>query len=406
MKAKLTVRAIQALEPRSSDYIVWDTEVPGFGCKVTPKGRRSFLLYYRNKDGQQRKPAIGQFGAIKPEAAREIAKRWLAEVASGGDPSKTRQQDRAAVTVSQLCDRYLVEHAETRKKATSVRNDRRLISAHVKPAFGSKKAVSIVRSDIAALHHSLRSTPYEANRALALLSKMFGLAERWGIRPDHSNPAKNIDRYKEAKRERFLSNAELHRLWQVLNSEEAMATVSASALAAVKLLILTGRRLSEVLSLKWEWIDLDMGTMRIPDTKSGALLVSLSEAATAILRELKEEAEARADCDSDNENSDDERREYNPYVITGQRKGAPLVNLQKPWRRIRALAKLDDVRLHDLRHTYASVGAGMGLSLPLLGRLLGHTQAATTSRYAHLAQDPVRIAANEIGDEILRVINR
>ncbi|MBN98158.1 MAG: integrase, partial [Gemmatimonadetes bacterium] len=207
----------------------------------------------------------------------------------------------------------------------------------------------------------------------------------WGLRPDNSNPAKNIDRYKEEKRERFLTSVEVARLWSVLNSEAATFKVSQSAIAAIKLLMLTGRRLNEVLKLKWEWVDFEAKVLRLPDTKSGALLVSLGDPAVLVLSELK-----AAGLDE-------------TFVIAGQRKNAPLVNLQKPWRLIRSMAGLNDVRLHDLRHTFASVGAGMGMSLHMLGRLLGHTQEATTRRYAHLAQDPVRTAADAIGAELLRL---
>ncbi len=385
MKAKLTVRTVEAFKPGNADVIIWDTDLAGFGCKITPKGKRTYFLYYRNSEGQQRRPTIGVHGPMRPEAAREIARRWLAEVAQGNDPSQRRAEVRAAPTVSDLCDRYMTEHAETRKKKTSVRNDRRLVDTHLIPALGKKKVASVTRADIAALHHSLRGTPYEANRMMAMTSKMFSLAERWGLRPDGSNPAKNIDRFREEKRERYLSSAEVARLWQVLHSDEATGKVSPSAIAAIKLLILTGRRLNEVLGLQWEWIDLDAKTMRLPDTKSGALLVSLGDAAVATLTDLK--ALGRD----------------NTFVIAGQRKGASLVNLQKPWRTIRALAGLDDVRIHDLRHTYASIGAGLGMSLPLLGRLLGHTQASTTQRYAHLSQDPVRVAADAIGVELMRL---
>jgi integrase len=385
MKAKLTVKNVEAIKPATVDVILWDSELSGFGCKVTPKGKRTYFLYYRTKDGQQRRPAIGVHGPLKPEAAREIAKRWLHEVAQGRDPSLSRIQDRAAPTVRDLCGRYLVEHAETRKKESSVRNDRRLIDAHVLPALGARKVAAVTRSEIAAMHHSLRNTPYEANRMLALTSKLFSLAERWNLRPDGSNPAKNIDRYREEKRERYLSSVEVARLWKTLNSPEAAAKASQSAITAIKLLMLTGRRLSEVLGLQWSWIDLDAKVMRLPDTKNGALLVSLSDAAVAILTDLKAEARDKV------------------FVIVGRKKAAPLVNIQKPWRALRALAGLDDVRIHDLRHTYASVGAGLGMSLPLLGRLLGHTQAATTARYAHLAQNPVRMAADAIGSELMRL---
>ncbi|GGA38222.1 tyrosine-type recombinase/integrase [Sphingomonas psychrolutea] len=385
MKVKLTVRGVEAIKPAAADVIVWDTELAGFGCKVTPKGKRTYFLYYRNKEGQQRRPTIGVHGPTRPEAAREKARRWLADVSEGKDPSQSRSDDRAAPTVRDLCERYMSEHAETRKKATSIRNDRRLIDTHLLPALGSKKVGSVTRPDIAALHHSLRATPYEANRLLAMASKMFGLAERWGLRVDGSNPARNIDRYREAKRERYLSSAEVARLWTFLSSDEATAKASASAIGAIKLLMLTGRRLNEVLGLRWEWIDLETKVMRLPDTKNGALTVSLGDAAIAVLADLKSYGRDET------------------FVIAGQRKGAALVNLQKPWRALRALAGLDDVRIHDLRHTFASIGAGLGMGLPILGRLLGHTQAATTNRYAHLAQDPVRVAADAIGAEMMRL---
>lgn len=385
MKAKLTVRSVEAILPDKRDTILWDAELAGFGCKVTPAGKRTYFLYYRTKEGQQRRPMIGQHGAMKPEAARAIAREWLAEVAKGGDPSQSRKQGRKAPTVADLCQRYLDEHADTRKKARSAAGDRSIINRHLLPTIGPRKVQAVARSDIAALHHRLRATPYEANRMLALASKMFALAERWGMRPDHSNPAKNIDRFKEVKRERYLDSAEIARLWQVLDSEDAATKVQPNAIAAIKLLILTGRRLNEVLGLKWAWVDLDAKLLRLHDTKGGALTVSLNDAACDLLGALRK------------------RDSIHPYVIPGSVPGKPLVNLQKPWTKLRGLAGLNDVRIHDLRHTFASIGAGMGMSLPLLGRLLGHSQAATTSRYAHLAQNPVRDAAESIGAEIVRL---
>lgn len=385
MKAKLTVRTVEAMKPDGKDVVLWDSELAGFGCKLTPAGKRSYFLYYRTKDGQQRRPTIGAHGPIKPEAARAIARAWLADVAQGRDPSLSRAQDKAAPTFDTLCDRYLSDHADVRKKASSAEGDRRLIRLHLRPALGSKKVAAVTRADVAGLHHKLRETPYEANRVLALASKMFALSERWGMRADGSNPAKNIDRYKEEKRERYLTSAEVARLWQALNSDAAAAKASPAAIAAIKLLMLTGRRLNEVLGLQWAWVDLDAKLLRLPDTKGGRLTVSLADAAVALLSELKAGAGDHA------------------YVIPGAVKGRPLVNLQKPWRALRGMAGLDDVRIHDLRHTFASIGAGMGMSLHMLGRLLGHTQTATTSRYAHLAQTPVQAAADAIGAELMRL---
>lgn len=385
MKAKITVRSVEAMKVGSKAVILNDTELPGFSCRLAPTGKRTYYLYYRTKDGKQRRPSIGRHGLMKPEAARAIARSLLAEVAQGGDPSLTRAQYKGAPIFDVLCDRYMEEHADVRKKASSAEGDRRLIRLHLRPALGTQKVAAINRADVSSLHHKLHATPYEANRVLALASKMFALSERWGMRPDGSNPAKNIDRFKEEKRERYLTSGEIARLWQVLNSDAAAAKASPSAIAAIKLLMLSGRRLNEVLGLKWAWVDLDAKLLRLPDTKGGRLTVSLADAAIAVITDLKKGAGDHA------------------YVIPGAIEGKPLVNLQKPWRAVRALAGLDDVRIHDLRHTFASIGAGMGMSLHMLGRLLGHSQAATTSRYAHLAQSPVQAAADAIGVELMRL---
>lgn len=387
-KVKLTVRNVEAAQPAAKDIILWDTELSGFGCKITPKGKRTYFLYYRTREGEQRRPAIGAHGPWRPEGARDQARRWLADVAQGRDPSRSRTEDRVAPTFAALCERYCEEHADVRKKAISAAGDRRLIRRHLLPALGSKKVASITRSDIATIHHKLRPTPYEANRMLALVRKMLSLAERWGLRPDGSNPAANIDLYAEEKRERFLDGEEVARLWAVLHSSEGQAKASVSAVAAIKLLMVTGRRLNEVLGLRWSAINLEAKTLHLRDTKTGPLLVSLNQTAVDILRALKDAARDPV------------------YVIPGHIKGKPLVNLQKPWRAIRALADLNDVRLHDLRHTFASVGAGLGMSLPMIGRLLGHTQAATTARYAHLHIQPVHDAAGAIGAELMRQANR
>ena len=385
MKAKLTVRCVEGITPGASDIICWDTELANFACKVTPRGRRTYFLYYRTNDRVQRRPTIGVHGPMRPEAAREIARRWLADVAQGKDPSQSRTDSRTAPIVRDLCERYMAEYAVTRKKPTSIRNDRQLIDSHLLPALGTKKVAAVTRTNVMDLHHKLRATPYLANRVVALISKMFALAERWGMRADGTNPAKNIDRYKEEMRERYLTSDEVARLWRVLNSDAATATASTSAVAAIKLLMLSGRRLNEVLSLQWAWVDLDAKLLRLPDTKGGKLTVSLADAALSLLRQLKDKSGQHL------------------YVIPGSIKGKPLVNLQKPWRALRAIAGLEDVRIHDLRHTFASIGAGMGMSLHMLGRLLGHTQASTTSRYAHLAQSPVQAAADAIGAELMRL---
>jgi len=375
---KLTKRAVEKHQPGERDIILWDTDLKGFACKITPKGRRVYSVYYRTHDGRQRRPAIGAHGAVTCEQAREIARQWLAEVAAGGDPSAERQSQKNAPTISDLADRYLAEHAEPHKRASSTAHDRRMINRHILPALRKRKVAEVARADVLKLHHSLREAPYEANRTLALISKMMNLAEAWGLRLDGTNPCRHVKRYAEKKRERFLTGAELARLGEALSEAERTQEVTASVIAAIRLLLMTGCRLNEILTLRWDDLDMEGQCLRLPETKTGAKVVQLSAPALEVLSKI-------------------ERRDDNPYVIVGKKLGSHLVNAQKPWRHIRAHAGLDDVRLHDLRHTFASVAAGLGEGLPMIGKLLGHTQAATTHRYAHLASDPVKQSAERIG---------
>jgi integrase len=244
----------------------------------------------------------------------------------------------------------------------------------------------VLRADVAKFHHDLRDRPYQANRALGVLSKMLNLAEEWGLRPDGSNPCRHVKKYREEKRERYLTNEELRRLGTALADANRNKIETPFALGAVGLLILTGARLTEVLTLRWDYVDLENAVLRLPDSKTGPKLIYLNDAAIKLLGTMPKAA-------------------GNPFVIAGGKPGARLVNLQKPWRRIGASAKLDGVRIHDLRHTYASFGAGAGMSLPVIGKLLGHSQPATTARYAHLAADPMRAASNVVGAEIAAVMN-
>jgi integrase len=235
----------------------------------------------------------------------------------------------------------------------------------------------VTRVDVTKLHHANRAAPYQANRVLAVLGKMFNLAERWGLRPDGSNPCRHVEKFFERKRERMLSPAELARLGEALAAYDGSPYV----VAAVKLLVFTGARLGEVLGLQWAWIDFERGEARLPDSKTGAKTLHLPPPALAVLADLP-------------------RLGGNPYVITGAKAGAALVNIEKPWRAIRQVAGLDDVRLHDLRHAFASVAASSGMGLPIIGKMLGHTQSATTARYAHLESDPVKAAAASVAGKI------
>ena len=382
---KLTNRTVAATRPRDRDVFVWDDELPGFGLRVKPSGVKSYVIQYRNRHNDSRRITIGRHGVIGPEKARRKAKKMLADVQDGADPATERKDDREALTVAELAEKYLREHAAPHKKPRSVEEDQRLLRLHVLPALGRKKVAGITRADITGLHHAMRDTPGAANRTLALVSKMLNLAEKWGLRPDGSNPCRHVDRYPERKMERFLSVDELGRLGAVLAEAERTATELRSVIAAVRLLMFTGARLGEILNLEWSHVDFEWSCLRLPESKTGAKVIHLNAPALEVLNGIE--------------------RDGSPWVIAGRDPDKPLVNLRKPWHRIRKAAGLDNVRLHDLRHSFASVGAAGGLSLPMIGALLGHTQAATTQRYAHLAADPLKQAADMIGERIRAAIN-
>lgn len=368
-----------------SRHVLWDDDVRGFGLRLTPKGRKVFIVSYR-AGGRKRQMTIGAYGVLTLQQARDKARRHLAEVIEGRDPLAERQAAADAETVKELAARYLTEHAEAKKKPSSVRNDRQMNRDYVIPKLGSLKVAAVTRQDVAALHHALREKKFTANRVLALLSKMFNLAEKWGLRPDGSNPCRHVERFREERRERYLTPEELARLADALATEETEGS-GPHATAAVRLLLLTGCRLREVLQLRWEDVDLSAGLLRLVDSKTGAKVVYLSAPARAVLANLPRTHGFR-------------------FVIEGKNPESPRYDLNKPWRRIREQAGLKDVRIHDLRHSFASVGAGLGLSLPMLGRLLGHSQPATTARYAHLAADPMHEAADRIAAELTAAMER
>jgi integrase len=249
------------------------------------------------------------------------------------------------------------------------------------PALGNHRVTEVTRADIAKIHHDFRHIPYDANRSLEIISKMFSLAEMWGLRPDGSNPRKYIKKYREEKRERFLSRAELRRVGEVLREMEQERVELPASIAAARLLMLTGCRLGEIMTLQWDHVDIADKALRLPDSKTGAKVVHLGQPAVEVLEKI-------------------ERVDGNSWVIVGTKSGARLTDLQPFWQRVRARAGLKDVRIHDLQHTFASTAVASGQGLPMIGKLLGHMQVQTTARYAHLAADPVKQAANHVSAEI------
>lgn len=375
---RITKSAVEAILPGQT---LWDVEIRGFGIRCQRRDRVYGLKYRLH--GQQRWFTIGKHGSPwTADQARREAKRLLGLVAAGEDPARKKAADRSAPTVAELADRFLAEHVEAKNKGSTYAEYARLVKRIVKPRLGRRRVEDVTHEDVRQLHVEYRATPYQANRTLALLSKLFV----WSGRRGERNPCIGVERFGEKKRRRYLSMVELQRLGATLDQFEREGGVSLYPLAAIRLLLLTGARLSEILTLRWEWVDRERACLRLPDSKTGAKEIHLNEPALLIIASLP-------------------RAVDNPFVIVGQRPGMHLVNLEKPWRCVRAQAGLDDVRLHDLRHSFASIGAGAGLGLPMIGALLGHTQAATTARYAHLAADPLKAANELIGQHLQRLIS-
>lgn len=377
MAQKLTKRRVDAAKPGAT---LWDGELTGFGLRVSKSGARSYVLKYR-RGAVQRWLTIGRHGSPwTPDAAREEAKVLLGRIAKNEDPAAERADMRNAATVEAFAETYLANYSRTHKKASSAAEDARNLKNHILPALGSLRVREVTRAEIARFHQGMRRKPYAANRCRALLSHMFKMAERWGVRPDNSNPCVHVEKFKEKGRKRFLSPKELRRLGRVLAFLERKGAAPYE-IAAIRLLLFTGARLSEILTLRWEQVDTAARVLRLADSKTGAKTIALSAPALALLDRIP-------------------RQEGNPHVICGKVTGASLVNLQKPWRRIRNAALIPDVRIHDLRHSFASVAVAGGMSLPLIGSLLGHSQPATTARYAHLADDPRLAAADAVAATI------
>jgi integrase len=368
--------------------IYYDHEVKGFGLRVTKAGFRAFVLNYRSR-GVERRFTIGSFPDWKVSAAREEAKRLKRLVDQGQDPMGDRHEERAAPTVNDLVDRYLAEHAP-RKRERSRKEDESLIRQWIRPELGNKRVADLRHADIERVHRKITAygTLTRANRAATLLSKMFSLAIRWEMRTD--NPVRGLERNQEEKRNRYLAGDELRRLTEALAVHPNQGAAN-----AIRLLLLTGARRGEILGATWDQFDLEEGvwTKAASFTKQRKLhRVPLSAPARQLLAEIKAAADREAEVAN---------REPSPFVFPAQqaaRKGAGhLVEIKGPWAAICKAAQLSGIRVHDLRHSYASILASAGLSLPVIGALLGHTQPGTTARYAHLFDDPLRAATERVG---------
>lgn len=409
--ARLGAASTKAIRCGVKTTYYFDAYLKGFGFKVTPANARSWFIEYRLKDAGRRSSkkrlVIGSAATLTAEQARRAARDMLARVRLGGNPAGDQAESRRGVTLSELANAFLVEHVEAKRKGPTAKYYRSAFERLIEPKLGKAKAEKLTRAEIAKLHLANSATPYQANRLLAILGAMYTFGAKRGLVPEGCNPARGIERYKEEGRERFLTPDELQRLGDALREAETVGVpwqedptrprskhapqldesrrtvLGAHATGAIRLLLLTGCRLREILNLRWSEIDFDRSMLFLPDSKTGKKAVVLNEAAMRVLESLPRTGQ---------------------FVIAGNVAHKPRADLNKPWRLVARRAGLSGVRLHDLRHSFASVGAGGGHGLPIIGKLLGHTQALTTQRYAHLDADPLRRASNTIGETIANAL--
>jgi integrase len=409
MDRKLNQAIAEALEPRGQAYVRYDRAPPGFGCRVTPAAARSWTFEYRPLSGGRRsatrRMTIGRIDALPYSKARRIAEDLYHRTRLGEDPVGARDDQRGAATVAEVAARFMREKIEPTRKPTTVRYYANLFRLHILPKLGHKAARDVGFSDVAKLHRGIGAhTKITANRAVELVSSMYGWAGKAGEVPRGMNPARDVEGFTERHRTRYLSSEEIARLGATLalaeteglpyevddkhpNSkhcakpENRRTRISPHAIGAIRLLLLTGCRLGEVLNLKWDVVDFERGLLNLEDSKTGARPIWVNAAALAVLDQLS-------------------RIRLGDFVIAGEQVDAPRRDLQRPWRQVIRHADLKGVTLHTLRHTHASIGVGAGIGLPLVGALLGHKVAATTSRYAHIAHEPARRASETIGATI------
>lgn len=373
--ARLTKRTIDGIKPTGTDHFVWDSELRGFGIRVSPKGQKTYLIQYRHM-GRTQRLKLGKTNLLTAEQARKSAKILLGQAEEGKNPALIESKKRSALTLNEVTKRFITEHVETRLKPRTQINYNTVLRKYILPALGHRKIFDIDLKDISSLHYQLKDKPCQANRAVLIMSKVFNLCEQWGYRTAGSNPCRHIDLFKDNKRNRYLDKDELSHLWVTLEKAYEDGTAGLYAINAYRLLILTGCRLGEIQTLKWSYIR--GSSVEFPDSKTGYKRIPLNSAALEILNNTP-------------------RKPNNEYVICGEKEGSHIVNLQKSWRRIRERANLQDLRIHDLRHTFASQAVMNGTPLALVSKLLGHSKIATTMRYAHLADAELAKASEGIG---------
>ena len=383
-KKTLTNRAVAALKVER-DMVYWDRDLPGFGVRVYPGGGKVYIAQAREPGKKIRRVTVGRHDVLNADRARRRAAFIIARIRAGEDPLPLPLAARfnGGPTVADLAERYLEEHVAVRLKPETQRRVRVLLHSHILPALGRLPLEAVERSHVVGFHQDLSDRPVTANKAIKVLSHMYRLGEAWGLVPESFNPCRSVEKYPERSRERFLTDAEFSRLGRELDKAVDSGAAPLAAVTAIRLLMLTGCRKSEILTLRWSDVDLAAGELHLSDAKTGPRAVQLPPTAARLLEALP-------------------GRKGSPWVFPGNDRDGRFSGggLDRVWQAVRAQAGLDDVRMHDLRHSFASRALALGETLPVIGKLLGHSDIETTARYAHLARDSINEAAERIADSI------
>ena len=375
---KISKRTVDRLFVEGKDRVFWDRDLPGFGVRVYPSGQKVYLAQCRTR-GKPKRVNLGRHGELTPCQARKQATDFIQQLKRGMESADTPHA--AATTVSDLAERYMSGHVAQNCSAHTASIYRGALTNHILPVLGAMPITAVNGGHASALHYEMRDTPRAANRALMILKKMFSLAAAWGLVPEGTNPCNGVRKYTEQTRERFLSPEEYRLLGQALTEANDAGTVSPFAVAALRLLMLTGCRHNEILTLRWDDVDRTAGEFRLRTGKTGARMVPITPAAERVIASIPRKAD-------------------NPWVIAGGKPGKHLQDLYKDWNWLLARVGLRDVRIHDLRHSYASRALSAGESLSMIGKLLGHVDMESTARYAHLARHTEKMAAERVGASI------
>ena len=374
---RISQRTVDGLSVEEKDAVFWDCDLPGFGVRVYPNGTKVYVVQTRGH-GRSKRVTIGRHGLFTADEARRRAVRIIINIKDGEHPTRSPANK---VTVTELAERYLREHVAVYCRPSTEKMYASALRRFILPAYGHLPVGVVQRDQVADLHYHMRDKPYQANRVLEIASKMFNLAELWRLRRGGSNPCRFVRKYAMHKRERFLSESEFRRLGKILTEMEAEGSLPFQAAAALRLLMLTGCRKTEIVALRWQQVDFEAGELRLVDAKTGPRLVPLSPPVRWLLLDLP-------------------RVRSNPWVIPGFRPGRHLSDLNHYWDRVRERAGLEDVRIHDLRHSFASRAVALGENLSMIGQLLGHGQVRSTTRYTHLARDAVKASASRVAGSI------